>query len=71
MVILFFYTSWPLAGNRDPAVELAVCTGKDLDDIREVIDALAKAGLLTLEGGVVKDFRKELAWDYCCRQVIQ
>jgi YihY family inner membrane protein len=67
MVMLFFYTSWPLAGDRDPAVELAVCTGKDLDDIREVIDILAEAGLLTLEGGVVKDFRKERVWDYFCQ----
>ncbi len=68
MAVLFFYTAWPLEGDRDPAVELAVCTGKDLDDIREVIDALADAGLLTREGGVIKTFRKDLAWDYFCRQ---
>lgn len=68
MAVLFFYTAWPLESDRDPAVELAVCTGKDLDDIREVIDALAAAGLLALEGGVVKMFRKDLVWDYFCRQ---
>ena len=66
MAVLFFYAAWPLEGDRDPAVELAVCTGKDLNDIREVIDSLAEAGLLTLEGGVVKTFRKELVWDYFC-----
>ncbi|MCU0581027.1 MAG: YihY family inner membrane protein [Syntrophales bacterium] len=67
MAVLFFYAAWPLEGDRDPAVALAACTGKDLNDIREVIDALAEAGLLTLEGGVVKAFRKELVWDYFCR----
>ncbi|HPX55959.1 MAG TPA: YhjD/YihY/BrkB family envelope integrity protein [Syntrophales bacterium] len=65
-VLLFFYTAWPLKGDRDPAVELAVCTGKDLDDIREVIAGLAETGILKMEGGVVTDFRKEAAWDFFC-----
>jgi len=63
-VLLFFYTAWPLKGERDPAVELAVCTGKDLDDIREVIVGLAEMGVLKMEGGVVTDFRKDAAWDF-------
>jgi len=67
-VLLFFYTAWPLKAERDPAVELAVCTGKDPDDIREVIVGLAEAGILEMEGGVVTDFRKEAAWDFFCRQ---
>jgi len=67
-VLLFFYTAWPLKAERDPVVELAVCTEKDTDDIREVIVGLAEAGILKMEGGVVTDFRKEAAWDFFCRQ---
>ena len=68
MVLLFFYTSWPLTGDRDPAVELALCTGKDLEDIREVIVAMGEMGVLTVVGGVVTDFHREAAWDFFCRQ---
>jgi membrane protein len=71
MVLLFFYTSWPLEGDRDPAVELAICTGKDLEDIREVIVAMGEMGVLTVVGGVVTDFHREAAWDFFCRQSSQ
>ena len=66
--LLFFSTAWPLQGDRDPAVELASCTGKEPDDIREVIAGLEDMGILKMEGGVIKEFNKDTARDFLRRQ---
>lgn len=63
-VILFFFTHWPFRSQEEALIELAVRTGKEPPEIQDLLEELARKGVILLDGGVVKEFRGDRAWDF-------
>ena len=61
---LYFLREWPLAEGRDYESEIAVISGKEPWEVREVINEMAGNGIFEQEGSVVRGFRKERIWVY-------
>jgi len=59
--VLYFFKTWPLAADRNPASELAELTGRETDEIREVLTELDRRGVLSLAGDRVTGFSREKA----------
>ncbi|MFA4915180.1 MAG: YhjD/YihY/BrkB family envelope integrity protein [Syntrophales bacterium] len=62
-VIIYFIKNWPLREGQNPIGELAVITGKEEEEIREVFNRLSNQGVLITEGDRITGFIKEQAWD--------
>lgn len=69
MAILYFLKEWPLARGQDPVTELVRYTGKDPEDIREVLHNLGREGILRFEGDRVMEFVRSEAWKLLNHQV--
>ncbi|MDA8124284.1 MAG: YihY family inner membrane protein [Deltaproteobacteria bacterium] len=61
MATLYFLRAWPLAAGRDPVAELARATGKEAEEIQEVLTELGSQGVLTLQDSRVTAFHPEEA----------
>jgi len=61
MATLYFLKVWPLPKERDPNVELAKITGKETEEIHEILAELTRQGVLTFENGRVTGFNRNKA----------
>lgn len=59
--ILYFFRSWPLPEKRDPDADLAKITGKEPEEIREVLAELGRKGILTFSEGRITGFSRDQA----------
>jgi membrane protein len=62
VVALYLFKEWPLAEGRDCESELAAISGKETWEVTQIINEMASAGVLELEGGKIRRFRKERIW---------
>jgi CRP-like cAMP-binding protein len=58
---IYFLRSWPLPEKRDPEAELAKITGREIEEIREVLAELGQRGVLTFAEGRVNGFNRDEA----------
>jgi membrane protein len=61
MATLYFLKTWPFPKERDPDAELARITGKEPEEIHEVLAELARREVLTFENGRVTGFNRNKA----------
>lgn len=59
LVVIYFIKVWPLPKDVNPLVELEKLTGKEAEEIKEVLESLSKEGILIMEKDTVVGFRKE------------
>ena len=71
MAILYLLREWPLQVHRNPIAELSQNTGKDPDEIREVLRNLGKQGIVSLQDDRITGFAKEQAWQLMEKQIIE
>ncbi|MDD2670993.1 MAG: YhjD/YihY/BrkB family envelope integrity protein [Syntrophales bacterium] len=60
--IIYFFRHWPLPAGAEPIQELMRITGREEEEIRKVLGALARAGVVRYENGTVLEFDREAAW---------
>ncbi len=59
---IYFLRSWPLSEIRNPEAELMKITGREIEEIREVLAELGRRGILTFaEDGCVSGFNRDEA----------
>jgi len=58
---IYFLRSWPLPEKRDPEAELAKITGREIEEIREVLAELGRRGVLIFAEGRVTGFSRDEA----------
>lgn len=63
VAILYFTRSWPLSAERDPVAEIAACSGRDPEEIRDVLSDLAQQGVIEIREGCVTQFDPVRAWE--------
>jgi len=59
--VLYFLRMWPLAEDRSPTADLMKATGKEAEEIEEVLAELDRQGIITSFNGRVTAFNKEKA----------
>jgi CRP-like cAMP-binding protein len=71
MAILYFLKEWPLQVYQNPVAELARYTGKDPEEIHEVLRDLGRQGILSLQDDRITGFAKDRAWELMRKQTIE
>ena len=61
VTVLYFLRAWPLTEGKDPVADLAKATARDAAEVREVLAALDRQGVLTFADGRVTAFNREEA----------
>jgi CRP-like cAMP-binding protein len=61
-IILYFIKNDPFPPGRDPVPELTSITGKDDNEIEDILSELNQSGVLNYQGGGISGFDKEKAW---------
>lgn len=59
IAILYLINKWPLKSDQDPGLELANHVGKELIEIREILEELENEGILVLKDGKISQFNRE------------
>lgn len=62
VAVLYFLKEWPLPAGKDPVAELSAFTGKEGEEIQDVLESMGDQGILELENGHVRGFAREAAW---------
>jgi len=62
MVLLYLIKMWPFTDHKDPLQDLSNYTGKELGELEEVFEDLAREGILTLQEERIIAFSEEAAW---------
>jgi len=68
IAVLYLINEWPLKPDRDPALELAKHAGKELIEIREILEELENEGLLVLKDGKIFQFNREKVFNILHRE---
>ncbi len=63
VAILYLTRSWPLSPDVDPVAEIAASSGRDPEEIRDVLTDLAQEGVIEIREGCVTRFDPVRAWE--------
>ena len=62
LIILYFIRMWPFTAEREPLQDLVAYTGKEAGELEEIIEGLAREGVLTLRDNRITAFHEDAAW---------
>jgi len=62
IIILYLIRMWPFDVCRETLKDLAEYTGKEPGELEEILEKLAREGVLTLQDNRIIAFREEAAW---------
>lgn len=70
VAILYLLEQWPLQANQNPVAELAKFTGKEQEEIQDVLRDLGTRGILSVQEDRITGFAREQAWALAREQIV-
>jgi len=68
ITLLYLINEWPLKSDQDPGLELANHVGKELIEIREILEELENEGILVFKDGKISQFSREKIFNILHRE---